>query len=181
MEYPAELADAASELITAWTCLDNIRLEALPTFAHALESTAEGIVFPSDLAEVEAYSNPERALLLQTQAAEAGTLEERTAAALESFRSFCEILLLQCQEQTIPLAQLEPHLEFALYELLLEVANQRRTPTMPDPLRDYKSMQTNLRRASHQARLISSFYKSSIEDMTISIFQVLVPSELKSA
>ena len=181
MEYPAELADVASELITAWTCLDNIRLEALPSFAHSLESSVEGILFPSDYVEVEGYNNLERAALLETQAIEAATLEERTGVALESFRSFCEILLLQCEEQSIPLVQLEPHLELPLYEILVEAANQRRSPTHPDALRDYKAMQTNLRRACYQAKLLSSFYREPIYDVAQAIFHTIVPQELKSS
>lgn len=180
MQYPAELADVASELITAWTCLDNIRLEALPSFAHSVESSAEGIAFPCDHEEVKAYKNEERAGLLEAQAAEATILEERTSVALESFRSFCEILLLQCQEQSIPLVQLEPHLELPLYELLVEVVNQRRSPTHPDALRDYKSMQTNLRRAAHQAKLLAAFYRAPLTDMALSLYHHLVPAELKS-
>ena len=181
MEYPDDISDAASELLMAWTLLDNIRLDVIPSFARNLESLSRGVVFPSDIKEVETYTNAERAELLQSQATEAATLEERTCIATENLRSFAEILLMQCQERLMPLAQLESQFEYALYELLVEVANHRRTPTTPDPMRDYNAMQTNLRRASHQARLFACFYKSSIRDISISIFQYVVPQELKSA
>lgn len=174
-----DVADAAAELLTAWTMLENIRLEALPSFARKLDSSASGLSFPSDLAAINVYQNLERASVLSEHAAEAAMLEERTAAALDSFRSFCEILILQCQEQALPLAHLEPQLELPVYELLVEVANLRRNSTAPDPLREYRSMQNNLRRVAFQAKLASFFYSQPLSDLTISIFHFLVPQELR--
>lgn len=184
MEFPPEIADVASELMATWSCLDNIRLEALPSFGRKLESGARDIAFPASIREVGPYINEKRAGELVELAKEAETLAERTEAQLETFRSFCEILLMQCQEQSITLVQLEAHLEFPLYQLLVEVAKARRVEVMgaraPDALRDYKSMQTNLKRASFQAQLLSLFYQTSIESISKDIWHVVVPPELKS-
>ena len=58
MDYRFDIADVAAELLTAWTCLDNVRLEALPSFARTVESGSVGVEFPTDLKEIETYQNP---------------------------------------------------------------------------------------------------------------------------
>lgn len=184
MEFPPAVADVASELIATWSCLDNIRLDALPNFGRQLESGARDLALPIVLREVETHLNEKRAGELRELAKEAAMLAERTGAQLETFRSFCEILLMQCQEQSIALVQLEAHLEVQVYDIVVEMAKAKRAEAMGsitiDPLRDYKSMQTNLQRASFQAQLLAIFYSAPIQPISKSIWHTLIPPELKS-
>lgn len=184
MEFPPAVADVASELIAAWSCLDNIRLDALPNIGRRLDSGAHKLELPVNFREVEGHMDEKRAGELRELAKEAATLAERTSAQLETFRSFCEILLMQCQEQSIALVQLEAHLEVQVYDMVVDVAKARRAEAMGasviDPLRDYKSMQTNLQRASFQAQLLALFFSTPIQPMSRSIWHNLVPPELKS-
>ena len=184
MEFPPVIADVASELIATWSCLDNIRLDALPSFGRKLDSSARELALPVALREVETYLSEKRAGELRELAKEAAMLAERTGAQLETFRSLCEIMLMQCQEQSIALVQLEAHLEVQVYDIVVEVAKAKRAEAMGAPaidaLRDYKSMQTNLQRASFQAQLLAFFYSTPITDISWAIWQNVVPPELKS-